>query len=238
MQTQPRSLLLPLSPPLLDALGANNISIDNSAADSCSTFINLSSIPSSYLFSPISYPPFLHSRRHFTVRHLAPKSVAMHEDLLERFKRGKQGKPVNRTHVELRILPQKLNNKVSKYFEPIKKPSDAGPWLDRHESPTSSEILDIEGGNTSNSDIVEIVPNKETGGWESKGEPLHLSPFLTYSSTDLTADAYLSAHYELLREDAVRPLREAICQVRREPDRNEDAFKGTIGIYQDVSDEI
>lgn len=48
------------------------------------------------------------------------------------------------------------------------------------------------------------------------------------------ADAYLSAHYELLREDATRPLRYAICNVRKEPDLNEDAFSGTIGIYQDV----
>jgi hypothetical protein len=96
----------------------------------------------------------------------------MNEDLIERFKRSKQGNPVSRTQVELRILPQKLNTKVSKYFEPSKKPSEAGPWLDRHELPTSSEILDIEGDNTSGSDIVEIVPNKETGAWESKGEPL------------------------------------------------------------------
>jgi hypothetical protein len=70
MQTQPRSLLLPLSTPLLDALRAVNINIDNSAADTCSTFINLPSISSRYLFSPLSHPPFLHSRRHFTVRHL------------------------------------------------------------------------------------------------------------------------------------------------------------------------
>jgi hypothetical protein len=101
----------------------------------------------------------------------------MNEDLIERFKRGAQRRPVNRTHVELRMLPQKLNNKVSKYFEPSKNPVDARPWLDRQESPTSAEVLDIEGDNSSNSDIVEIVPNKETGGWESKGEPLHLSNF-------------------------------------------------------------
>jgi helicase required for RNAi-mediated heterochromatin assembly 1 len=160
----------------------------------------------------------------------------MNEDLIERFKRSKQGNPVHRTQVELRILPQKLNNKVSKYFEPLKKPAEAGPWLDRHELPTSSEILDIEADNTSSSDIVEIVPNKETEGWESKGEPLLYQISQPLAPTDLTAEAYLSAHYELLREDAVRPLREAICQVRREPERNEDAFKGTIGIYQDVSE--
>jgi helicase required for RNAi-mediated heterochromatin assembly 1 len=174
------------------------------------------------------------SALHSAILHL--RALVMSEDLIERFKRGKKGKPVQRTQVEVQLLPQKLNTRISKYYEPQRQPSEAGPWLDRHETPSSSEILDIESNNTSNSDIVEIVPNKETGGWESKGEPLHHSFFQIVAPTDLTADAYLSAHYELFREDAVRPLREAICQVRRDPDRNEDAFKGTIGIYQDVSD--
>lgn len=48
---------------------------------------------------------------------------------------------------------------------------------------------------------------------------------------------YLSAHYELLREDAVRPLREAVQQVRITPQAKEDAFKGSIGIYEKVSDQ-
>jgi hypothetical protein len=176
MQTQPRSLLLPLSTPFLITLRVNNVNIDNSAADSGSTLLALSSTPSRYLILSVllsSSLPLLVSSLHSATPHL--QYLVMNEDLIERFKRGQQGRSVNRTHVELRILPQKLNNKVSKYFEPLKKPSDAGPWLDRHESPTSSEILDIEGDNSSNSDIVAIVPNKETGGWESKGEPLQLS---------------------------------------------------------------
>jgi helicase required for RNAi-mediated heterochromatin assembly 1 len=45
----------------------------------------------------------------------------------------------------------------------------------------------------------------------------------------------LSAHYELLREDAVRPLRDTICRIRKDPELNEEAFSKSTGIYQDVS---
>ena len=159
----------------------------------------------------------------------------MNEELIERFKRHKNNPRGNKAQAEVWLLPQKLNNRVRQYYEPSKKPSEAEPWLNRPEMPTSDEIMDIDSDNSSNPDIVEIVPNRETGGWESQGELSRHSP-AAWSTTNIATDAYLSAHYELLREDAVRPLREAICHVRREPDRNEDAFKSTIGIYQDVSE--
>jgi len=88
----------------------------------------------------------------------------MNEDLIERFKRN------NTTQVEILLLPQKLNNRVRQYYEPTKKPSEAGPWLDRPEMPTSEEIMDTDSDNSSNPDIVEIVPNRETGGWESQSK--------------------------------------------------------------------
>lgn len=94
----------------------------------------------------------------------------MNEDLLERFKRGKIARRGNQTQVEIRILPSKLNSKVREYYEPARKPSGAGPWLDHSEVPTSNELLDIGSDNSSSSDFVEIVPNKETGWWGSKGE--------------------------------------------------------------------
>jgi helicase required for RNAi-mediated heterochromatin assembly 1 len=68
--------------------------------------------------------------------------------------------------------------------------------------------------------------------------PCTTQPHPPKHSTNHTADAYLSAHYELFREDTVRPLREAICQVRQTPGENEDAFKGTVGIYQDVGETL
>ena len=47
-------------------------------------------------------------------------------------------------------------------------------------------------------------------------------------------EAYLSAQYELLREDAVRPLRVAVSQVKHTPTADESAFNGSIGIYDKV----
>lgn len=48
-------------------------------------------------------------------------------------------------------------------------------------------------------------------------------------------EEYLGAHYELLREDAVRPLREAVSQVKHVFDAKEEAFNGAVGIYDKVS---
>ena len=56
----------------------------------------------------------------------------------------------------------------------------------------------------------------------------------THTDIDSPTEEYLSAHYELLREDAVRPLREAVQQVRITPQAKEDAFQGSIGIYEKV----
>jgi len=94
----------------------------------------------------------------------------MNEDLIERFKRNRGNHRNNTTQVEILLLPQKLNNRVRQYYEPTKKPSEAGPWLDRPEMPTSEEIMDTDSDNSSNPDIVEIVPNRETGGWESQSK--------------------------------------------------------------------
>jgi hypothetical protein len=100
----------------------------------------------------------------------------MNENLIERFKRSKDAHRGNKTQVEILLLPQKLNNRVRQYYEPAKKPSEAGPWLNRPAMPNSNEIMDIDNDDTSNPEIVEIVPNRETGGWESQGKFSHHSP--------------------------------------------------------------
>lgn len=108
----------------------------------------------------------------------------MNEDLVERFRRAKMAdrKAPNKAQAEVWILPQKLNAKVRQYFDYVAKPADAGPWLDRSEVPASAEILDVDGDGDGNSDVLEIVPNKVTGSWESKGEysqPQHVFHLLT-----------------------------------------------------------
>lgn len=57
--------------------------------------------------------------------------------------------------------------------------------------------------------------NRLQGPWESK-------------------DIYLRTHYKLLREDAVRPLRDAFSQVMAMKEIKEDERHATIGIYDNV----
>lgn len=44
----------------------------------------------------------------------------------------------------------------------------------------------------------------------------------------------MSANYELLREDALRNLIEAVQGVKENPTASEDAFNGAVGIYEKV----
>ncbi|KAF2858937.1 P-loop containing nucleoside triphosphate hydrolase protein [Piedraia hortae CBS 480.64] len=143
----------------------------------------------------------------------------MNEHLVERFVRSRRAPKADTEPVEGQSAPsenERPNPLIRKYFfEDAVRPVEGGSWLCRKEIPTSSEILDIDTGNCNNPDIVEIVPNRPQGAWESKEE-------------------YLGALYELLREDCIRPLRETISQVRLTPTGEESEFKGTIGIYEKV----
>ena len=76
------------------------------------------------------------------------------------------------------VQPPRLNEKIRDYFEAAKAPVKGGSWLDCPEVPTSEEVLDIVTEGTSDS-VVEIVPNRPKGAWESKGLPS--PPFLTLS---------------------------------------------------------
>lgn len=45
---------------------------------------------------------------------------------------------------------------------------------------------------------------------------------------------YLSTEYELLREDALRPLREAVAEVRKDPWRDEAQYEKSVAICEPV----
>ncbi|EMC94186.1 hypothetical protein BAUCODRAFT_141556 [Baudoinia panamericana UAMH 10762] len=139
----------------------------------------------------------------------------MNEGLSERFGRSRNAIRPAGESAELWVLPPQLNLHVRQYFEDGKNPVDGGAWLERPEFPSSGEILDVDTNSSTSSDIVELVANKPVGAWQSK-------------------EVYLSAMYELLREDAVRPLRQAVSAVRGTPAASEDAFNSTIGIYTKV----
>lgn len=143
----------------------------------------------------------------------------MNEHLRERFGRSKgAGQRRQGEQAEVLILQPKLNSKIREYYEP--KSVEGGQWLRRPEMPTAAELMDNdteESSSDKSSDIIELEPNKPLGAFKSK-------------------EQYLSTHYELLREDAVRPLREAVCKMRNAPAAVEETFSGQIGIYEKVSE--
>lgn len=110
--------------------------------------------------------------------------------------------------------------KVREYYETpsIPSPISGQDWLLRPEIPSSAEIMDREdiSNPSMSSDVVEIYANKPHGAFASREE-------------------YLQTHYELLREDSLRPLREAVTAVRRAPTADEEAHNGQIGIYEKVT---
>jgi helicase required for RNAi-mediated heterochromatin assembly 1 len=80
-----------------------------------------------------------------------------------------------------------------------------GHWTGKPEIPTVDEII-------LNGSIPHILPNKRSGAWKTK-------------------DKYLKAHYQLLREDAVGPLREAVEDFERNPAMMDNQ---KIAIYEKV----
>lgn len=86
-------------------------------------------------------------------------------------------------------------------------------WTMKPELPSSDEILGTD-LLENDEDCVELMPNRIRGPWPSK-------------------DSYLRAHYELIREDAVAPLRDAVAYVRDDPQMKDSP---AVSIYEKVSD--
>lgn len=87
------------------------------------------------------------------------------------------------------------------------EPAEAESWTSKPEIPSADEILGLD-----SSKDVELLPNQIAGPWPSK-------------------QAYLKAHYELLREDAVAPLRDAVAYFREEPQMMDGQ---SVSIYEKV----
>lgn len=120
--------------------------------------------------------------------------------------------------------PSLINDDIWKYCQQAgKRVVEAGSWIDKPEVPSLSELLpNVPTGFTVGEQIIdlneELRPNKVEGSYESKEE-------------------YLGTQYALLREDAIRPLRQAIQEVRKDPWRDESDYPPNIGIgiYEPVS---
>jgi len=113
---------------------------------------------------------------------------------------------------------------IRQYFlDAVKPVASSSSWLAKPEVPSPSEILPEKSTFLSSSGerilnmAEELRPNKVEGKYEG-------------------TDDYLGTQYSLLREDAIRPLREAIYHIRENPwlDEAEYSKNANIGIYEPV----
>jgi helicase required for RNAi-mediated heterochromatin assembly 1 len=119
--------------------------------------------------------------------------------------------------------PTKANEDIRKYCELASKPvAGAGPWLDKPEIPHPNEILRHDSHMPTSGTIETLITTEE--------EPRPKKIDGAYDSTE----EYLSTEYELLREDALRPLREAVAEVRKDPWKDEAQYDKSVGIYEPV----
>lgn len=103
-----------------------------------------------------------------------------------------------------------VNPEIRQYFDPDLP--IYGPWRlwqTKPELPSSEEIMgtDVPG------DVVALTANCISGPWISK-------------------EKYLEAHYSLIREDLVAPLRNAVAYVRDNPSMKDTA---DVSIYEKVN---
>lgn len=124
--------------------------------------------------------------------------------------------PAGQYHFQASTMPPEeaslpeLNKDIRQYIHDQEtEEADKPPWLSKPELPSSDEILGTE---MENDDFVALMPNKVLGPWPSRV-------------------AYLKAHYELLREDAVAPLRDAVAYVRDDPHMMDSPL---LNIYEKV----
>ncbi|KAF9701449.1 hypothetical protein EKO04_000892 [Ascochyta lentis] len=117
-------------------------------------------------------------------------------------------------------VPARTNPDIRKYHEDATKPvAGAGAWIDKPEIPHPSEILQDESTITAGQLLIKTEdgprPKKIEGPYDN-------------------IEDYLRTEYELLREDALRPLREAVAEVRKDAWKDEAQYDKGVGIYDPV----
>lgn len=162
------------------------------------------------------------------ITNLSSLLTVLNADLHERF--GRTTMTPAADHFTAAVPPPQHStryiNQIQEYVDAANQPVNTDSWLSQPEIPTAAEILDLPEqpyGDSKINDtsvagdecVIDLDINNVSGPWESK-------------------EKYLSAHYELLREDSVRPLREAVAQVKANPSAGEDEFGGSVGIYERV----
>lgn len=119
--------------------------------------------------------------------------------------------------------PSRSNGDVQKYYEiATKHVAGAGQWLEKPEIPHPGEILREDRAGFAPTDMETLIPT------EDKPQPKKID-----GSYDNNED-YLRTEYELLREDALRPLSEVVAEVRKDPWKDEAKYEKNVGIYEPV----
>ncbi len=133
----------------------------------------------------------------------------MNEHLLEKFTRGRKPQVRGNISYDPNHSKEALNRDIRAYVAAANTPpvETAKPWLWKAEVPTTAEILDDE------DEPVQLSENRLNKPWPSRKK-------------------YLETHYELLREDAISPLRDAVHQFRNTPDMSDD---GQVAVYEKAS---
>jgi hypothetical protein len=108
--------------------------------------------------------------------------------------------------------PVPVNEDIRSYFYVEDDESaESEPWTTKPSVPTPEEIMGVDILDDGE-DSIQLAANIVVGPWRSK-------------------DAYLRTHYELLREDAVAPLRDAVAYIRDDPQMMDS---GSVAIYEKV----
>lgn len=99
-------------------------------------------------------------------------------------------------------------------------------WRNLPDIPSAEEILGVE---------IQAKSHSEPEEWnEYQNDPLY-DPDLPFNIIDgpwPSSDAYLTAHYRILREDAIASLRQAVKRFKQKPSMMEDK---EVFIYSEVS---
>jgi hypothetical protein len=108
--------------------------------------------------------------------------------------------------------PVPVNEDIRSYFYVDDDESaDNEPWTTKPDVPTPEEVMGVDILDDGE-DSIQLAANIVVGPWRSKGD-------------------YLRTHYELLREDAVAPLRDAVAYIRDDPQMMDS---GSVAIYEKV----
>ncbi|MCJ1383921.1 hypothetical protein MMC17_007035 [Xylographa soralifera] len=141
------------------------------------------------------------------------RDIEMNEELSERLDRS-QPKARIENGGESTVSNTRQRDGIREYFDKASNTHTDQSWLTLPELPTSVEIGRLENGKPTVGEIP-IPVNKVDGPWSSKLE-------------------YLQSHYELLREDGVASLREAVEEIRAKPELMEKDSQEHAAIYENV----